>query len=104
MAKNILHNIATQATINTSIDIEVLINAFEEFFFKGTGVKYNPMGEELPKKPAKKLNNELTELGFDVISCSLEQTDYKIRIVTGYGELFNYIDITVDYWNGYVDV
>jgi hypothetical protein len=97
-----LQRIAACATNNSSIDINELVNAFEEFFFKGPGVKYNPMGENLPKKPAKKLNNELTELGYDIVNCSLEQTDYKISIVTGYGELFNYIDITVDYWNGYV--
>lgn len=95
----LLKRIAGCATESSSIDIKELVNAFEEFFFEGPGVKYNPLGDDLPKKPGRKLNNELTDLGFDVISCSLEQTDYKLRIVTGYGDRFGYADITVDYWN-----
>lgn len=94
-----LREIADQATNTTSINTEALIETFERYFFEGEGRVFNPIMENRPKKPAKKLAALLAENGFDIIQCTLEQTEYKVRLVTAYAENFNYETFVIDYWN-----
>ena len=94
-----LREIAAQATNTTAIDIEALIETFEEYFFEGEGKIFNPISADRPKKPAKKLAALLEQNGFDIIQCTLEQTDYKVRLVTAYADSFNYETFVIDYWN-----
>lgn len=94
-----LREIADQATNTTAINTDDLIETFERYFFEGEGRVFNPIMENRPKKPAKKLAALLTENGFDIIQCTLEQTDYKVRLVTAYAENFNYETFVIDYWN-----
>lgn len=94
-----LKEIAAQATNTTAIDTEALIETFERYFFEGEGRVFNPISENRPKKPAKKLAALLEENGFDIVQCTLEQTDYKVRLVTAYADNFNYETFVIDYWN-----
>lgn len=94
-----LTEIAAQATNTTTIDTNDLIETFEEYFFEGEGKKFNPIAANKPKKPAKKLASLLEQHGFDIMNCTLEQTVYKIQLVTAYADDFNYETFVIDFWN-----
>lgn len=91
--------IAEQATNTTSIDKERLCEVFQEYFMNGDGARFDPISENRPKKPAKKLRTFLENLGFDLINCVLNQCEYELRIVTSYGDNFSYDTLVIDYWN-----
>ena len=91
--------IAEQTTNTTSLDKEHLCEVFQEYFMNSDGVRFNPISENRPKKPAKKLRIFLENLGFDFINCVLNQWEYKLTIVTSYGDNFSYDTLIIDYWN-----
>ena len=55
--------IAEQVTNTTSLDKEHLCEVFREYFMNGDGGRFNPISENRPKKPAKKLRTFLENLG-----------------------------------------
>ena len=83
--------------------IEDIRDAFAEYFFNGDGSIYDPISENRPKKPGRKIMKALQEMGLPCIEATLEQTDYHIRIWNAGSDCLWY-DITVDYWNGNVSV
>ena len=77
--------------------------AFEEYFFNGDGEIYDPKSETRPKKPGRKIMNELCSMGLPCVEVRLEQTDYHIRLWNS-GSDWLWYDVTIDFWNYNVSV
>lgn len=71
-----------------------------KLFLEERYAEFSPMSETRIKKPARKMREILEELGADFVKPpTLEQCDYKMTIVTGYGNDFCYYDFDIDFWN-----
>ena len=97
-----MKDLSSAVSETTTFDRDRLIEVFSQYFINGEGAVFNPISEDRPNKPVRKMVAFLEECGFEIIDCFLEQTDYHVKIVTGYGDNFDWDTVIIDYWNANV--
>ena len=86
--------------LRAPVEPEVVKETLHALFLEERWDDFSPTSEKRIKKPARKMREILEKLGADFVSPpTLEQCDYKMTIVTGYGNEFDYHSFDIDFWN-----
>lgn len=84
--------------LRAPVEPEVVKETLRSIFLEERWKDFNPASKTRIEKPAKKMREILESLGADFESSPvLEQSSYKMSIITGYGNEFDFHYFEVDF-------